>query len=193
MKVPASFLKVPGTFLKVPAFFLAGLILISGCASGLRRPDPAQMAFPYGTYQHKVNITPKFRKGINPIEVSGVVQSRQHDLRLVGLTPVGSTAFRIHEDLCEHKITKEFYIEELKKNEQHFEPLFQMIKAALFARKDTPDFMYHGAHIHLSEPDGQNIPRKIEIDHPQIEIEIDVTGYKAEPQYQAEPQHQAEP
>jgi hypothetical protein len=154
------------------------MLLLAGCALSPKRPAPEQMAFPFGTYQHKVTATPKSGKMQKPVELSGVVQSREHDLRVVGLSPVGSTVFRMHEDLCEGKITKEFYVEELKKQEGHLDVLYQMVKAALFAPKDRPDFMYRGAHIQLSEPDEKGIPRKIELDHPYIDIKIDVTGYQ---------------
>jgi hypothetical protein len=139
------------------------------------------MAFPFGTYQHSVIATPKTAPGIKPIEVTGVMRSEPYDVRMVGLSPMGSTVFRIHDDLCSGEVTQEFYIEELKKNQKHFSHLYQLIKAALFARQDRPEFDYHGAHIRLSEPDKKKIPRRIEIDHPYLALDIHVTSYEVSP------------
>jgi hypothetical protein len=149
---------------------------LAACAH--RPPKLEDMAFPFGTYHHQVTVTPKKNPEIKPIEVSGVVKSEPYDLRVVGLSPVGSTVFRIHEDLCAGTVTKEFYIEDLRKNEKHFESLHKLIKAVMFARKDKPDFNYYGAHVKLSKPDEKWIPRRIDVDHPSIRLNIEVTGYE---------------
>lgn len=152
-------------------------LLLSACVHGPHRPPPNEMAFPYGTYQHKVIATPLMKEKVANVELNGVVQSQQHDLRVVGLSPVGSTVFRIHEDLCEHKITKEFYVEEMKKHESHFMSLYELIKEALYARKGDNHFKRHGAEFTLSQPDAQGIPRRIEIVHLYLKLDIEVTSY----------------
>ena len=159
------------------AYAVGCILLLSACVHGPHRPPPEEMAFPFGTYQHKVTATPTMKDKVPNVELNGVVQSQQHDLRVVGLSPVGSTLFRIHEDICEHKITKEFYVDQMKQHETHFMQLYDLIKDALYAPKGANQFTRHGAEFTLSQADAQGIPRLIEISHPYLKLKIEVTSY----------------
>lgn len=168
-------IKVTDTNAWLLGFLMLGLV--GGCVHGNPRPPDGELAFPYGTYQHRVIATPVGKEKAADIELDGVVQSGPYDLRVVGLSPVGSTLFRIHEDLCERKITKEFYLDEIKAHEARLMPVYELIKQALYARKGENHFKRRGAEFTLSQVDSHGMPHLIEIVHPYLKMKIEVTNY----------------
>lgn len=152
-------------------------LFAAACSHAPVRPKAEDMTFPFGTYRHHVTAQPLMKRDLPKMDLVGVVKSEPNELRVVGLSPVGSTVFRIHEDLKSGKIEREFYVESLKQHERHFMALYEMIKAVLFAPKGRERFEFQGAKFHLSKPDEKSIPRLVEIEHPYLNLKIEVTDY----------------
>lgn len=155
----------------------SALLLTLGCASQPRKPIPeSQLAYPYGTYQHhvKVHVLAPERRN----ELRGVVQSSAERLQVVGLTPFGTTAFRIVENMKTGEIKKEFFVDVIRQNEERFMFFYAMIKELLYAPKGKLEFRVRDANYKLSKPDQDGIYRLVEIKNPQVELNIEVTGYE---------------
>ncbi|NJL24869.1 MAG: DUF3261 domain-containing protein [Calothrix sp. SM1_5_4] len=134
------------------------------------------MAYPYGTYQHSVRVT--FNDPRRTLDVRGVIGSAPDHLKVIGLSPLGMTIFRIDEDFKSGAIKREFYLETMKRHETRFMFFYDMLKALMHAPKERREFQSHGARFTLSEPDGQGVPRRILVDHPRVRLDIEVTGYE---------------
>lgn len=152
--------------------FLTFLFLLSGCAHKELRPPLGGGIFPFGTYQHNVKITTPDRT----MEMCGVVSYREGQLKVIGLTAFGATAFRIEE--AHGVIKKEFYLDIIKKHEDRFMYFYQMIRELITAPKGLSDFTRQGAHFVFSGPDANGIYKNIHITHPQFTLDIEVTDYE---------------
>lgn len=162
-------------FRLVIAVIAAISALTVACAHRTARPpEDMDLAFPHGTYQHRVLVRPN---GAPSFEVTGVMESRPQSLRLIGLSPLGTTAFRIHEDFSTGKIEREIYLESLKSQEKNFGAIYDLVKTALFAPKGRSEFRRHGAAVVIADAGPFGVPHFAEIQHPRVSMKIEVTGY----------------
>ena len=152
--------------------FLTFLFLFTGCAHKELRPPVGGGLFPFGTYQHNVKITTPDRT----MEMRGVVSYRADQIKVIGLTAFGATAFRIEG--ANGVIKKEFYLDIIKKHEDRFMYFYQMIRELITAPKGEIDFTRQGSHFLLSQPDANGIYKNIHVTHPQFTLNIEVTDYE---------------
>lgn len=149
--------------------------LVSGCATKLKAPGPSNMAYPHGTYQHKVQV--QINQPARTIDMRGVIQSKPEELKVVGISSFGTTVFRIDDNFKTGELNKEFYVEALRRNEERFMFFYTLLKDALLARKGQTEFEKEGAKFALSNPDENQIYRTITVTHPQVNVKIEVSSY----------------
>lgn len=153
------------------------MLLLSSCAKApVKPPPPGAGVYPYGIYQHRVSI--RVKQPAKDFDMKGVVSYKPDRLSVVGLSAFGTTVFRITEDFKTGKIEKEFYLEIMKQNSERFEYFYALIRELLIAPKGADTFEKRGAKFRLTKPDELGIPRRAEIEHPQFDLEIQVTGYE---------------
>jgi hypothetical protein len=153
------------------------MVLLTNCAHKFSKvPDGSDLAYPYGKYQHKVKV--ELIEAARKMNVSGVIESHEDQLRIVGISSFGTTVFRIDENLKTGELNKEFYVEALRKNEDRVMFFYSLMKELLKTPKETTEFERQGARFILSGPDENKIYRHVAINHPQVNLDIEVTGYE---------------
>jgi hypothetical protein len=159
------------------AIALAVAVLLSACASKPKAPPPAsELMYPHGTYKHLVKV--QIVQPVKNVDLRGFVESRADELKVVGLSNFGTTVFKIDENYKTGELTKEFYVDALKRNEERFMYFYSLLKELLNAPKGKTEFDSQGAHFVLSDPDENKVYRKVAITHPQVNLNIEVTGYE---------------
>lgn len=157
-------------------FAFAVLISAACTHQPTKAPISSNLIYPYGTYQHKVNINV-----IQPprtMSMRGVIQSQPNQLKVIGLSTFNTTVFRIDEDLKTGNITKEFYVDALKQNEEKFMFFYRLLRELVLAEKGKTEFEKDGAKFKLSQPDSNHIYRMIDIEHPQVHLNVEVSDYR---------------
>ncbi len=176
---------------------LATLLSLAACATP-RSPEPsprdATALFPLGSYAHSVSIKSHERS----FSFRGAVERAEDHLEVVGLSPFGTTAFRLHEDLRTSQITLEFYVELLRRFEGKVRELYPMLRSLLLAERhpapDTAGILFvrwdlpgknpvegratiegGEAVFQLSDYDGRDIPKRVSVTHPKFTLELEVT------------------
>lgn len=153
------------------------LLLLPSCATPpLKTPlETGVGLYPFGTYQHQVQVevfTPA-----RTLNLHGVVSYQADAIKVIGLSPFGTTLFRIEENLKTGEIKKEFFMEAIRRHEERFVTLYKLIRQIITAPKGETDFTREQAHFQLSAPDAQGIYRKIQVTHSQFKLAIEVTSY----------------
>jgi len=152
------------------------LLVLPGCAQKLKKPQPSELMYPHGTYQHKVRV--QIAQPVRTVDLRGVIKSQPHELKVVGLSTFNTTVFRIDENLQTGEVVKEFYVDTVRQNEERFMFFYSLLKEMLLAPKGKNQFERKGAKFVLSQPDENQIYRTIHIHHPQVNLTIEVTGYE---------------
>lgn len=156
---------------------LALSLFLGGCTHApLRVPDGGGL-YPFGAYKHHVKIQMLLPQP-RAVEMNGAVSVNAEKLRVVGLSSFGTTVFRIEEDLKTGVVKREFYLEAIEKNSSRFMEFYYLIRELLTAPKGSTEFERRGAHFTVSEPDKNGIYRKVHVTHPQVVLDVEVTGYE---------------
>jgi len=149
------------------------LLTLAGCSHAPKRPPLEEMAFPFGVYQHKITVLANGKR----LALTGVLENKPAMIRVVGLSPVGTTSLRVQEDLLTHNLQVEVYDVALKEHENRIPRLYEMVRSGLFARKGDLEFQRQDAKFILSKADARGIPHLIEIHHPRMDLTIEVLSY----------------
>lgn len=155
---------------------LALALLLTACTHAPVKPPVGGGLYPYGAYKHSVKIhidKPEPRT----MDMRGALKVDAEKLRVVGLSPIGTTVFRIEEDFKTGEIKKEFYLEIMRKNSGRFMEFYTIIRELLTAPKGQTEFERRGAKFTVSRPDENGIYRTVHVVHPQVTLDIEVTGY----------------
>jgi hypothetical protein len=155
------------------------LLILAGCAHKPVVIPPGSGLYPFGKYQHHVEIHPQ-APGAKAMEMRGVVSYTADAIKVIGLSSFGTTVFRIEENLKTGEIKKEFYLEIIRRHADRFVGFYKMIRELMIAPKDATDFKRGDAHFVLSQADASGIYRKIHIDHPQVILDVTVDDYTIE-------------
>jgi hypothetical protein len=176
---------------KAVAVFL--FLFCAGCASTIKQSvelpqGKRQFLFPYGTYQHQVNVKIKSVNNHGPKEFNfqGIFNFQKDHLKMVGLSPMGTTLFKIDENLKDHQIQMEIYIDQLKGKEDKIKPFFIATKEILtYQIKDQtlPQKLSLKAdgkpmEISILDYDKLNIPKTIQADTADFNLNIEVLSYE---------------
>lgn len=163
--------------MKPMLFALLTALMTTACAHKITKPtEPSALVYPHGTYQHRVKV--QIVEPQRNLEVKGVIKSQPDELKVVGISSFGTTVFRIDENLKTGEVNKEFYVESLRRNEDRFMFFYSLMKELLLAPKGATEFEKQGAKFALSNPDENQIPRTVRIQHPQVNLNIEVTDYE---------------
>ena len=158
-------------------FLLAATMLLSACSTAPKAPPPASdRMYPHGTYRHKVKI--QIVQPMKNVDLRGMIESKPDELKVIGLSSFGTTVFKIDENYKTGELTKEFYVDAIKRNEERFMYFYTLLKELLNAPKGQTEFDRQGAHFVLTEPDSNKVYRKVAITHPRVNLNIEVTGYE---------------
>lgn len=149
----------------------------AGISSGSR-----ESLFPFGTYQHKVELKISVANSqTREVSLDGVVALKSDRVQVIGLSGFGTTEFKIYEDRTTGKITIETFREALKKAEPKILEYYSVLRLLLSAKMRGPgEFsdQVSGTKFYLSDFDKNSIPMKLEMIHPAFSAKIKVVGYE---------------
>lgn len=151
-------------------------LFLGACAQKAKKPDQnSSLLFPHGTYQKRVKV--QIAQPSRNVDLKSVVESHPETFKVVGLSRFNTTLFTIEENLTTGEVQKEFYVDIIKRNEDRFMFFYSLLKEMLLAPKGPTDFEKQGAKFALSRPDENQIYRAIDVQHPQVNLLIEVTDY----------------
>ena len=158
------------------------LILLAGCASHQKKFTPEAsrtLLFPNGTYHHAITLETPDKKTRT---FSGVVRLNETSIKVVGLSPLNSTIFRIEENRTNGEITTKVYHDAFKKFEARLLDFYIPLRAMMLQKMGTgtppSEMETKGIKILFSDYDENKVPAHIEIRHPKFIVKVEVTGYE---------------
>lgn len=155
--------------------------LASSCAHHKIAPvsnESRTTLIPRGTHQQTVTV--HIKKGDQrQMRFSGVLDVREDRVSLIGLTPFGSTLFRLKEDLKTGAISFETDNEQMKKAgpyiQKTYGPVREMLKIPYppaVKEKTIGDLRFH-----FDELNAQDMPIKTRVETPDFDLDIEEVGY----------------
>lgn len=164
------------------SFLTIALIALAGCASHQKKftSQPARtLLFPNGVYHHAITLQTADK---NTRSFNGVVRLDDASIKIVGLSPLNSTIFRIEENRATGKITTEVYHSSFKKFENRLLEFYVPLRAMMLMRmggdKPPSAIEANGIKIRFSDYDENKVPAHIEMEHPNFTVKVEVTGYE---------------
>ncbi len=170
--------------LKNKILTVATSILFAGCAHRIISPlEPSLRTtlIPIGSHQQTVIVHLKKVRlnGKDSMRFSGVLDVRADHVQLIGLTPFGSTLFRLKEDLKTGAIVFETDNDQMKKAEPYVKSTYQPIREML--RIPYPplhrEAISGDIKFRFENFNDQDLPLKILIETPDFNLEILEDGY----------------
>ncbi len=163
-------------------------LLLTACTSTQKIFHPhanRNLVFPEGTYQHWIKIV---RDGNYTETFDGVVKVTPHKITIVGLGALQSTMFRITDDRDANQVQATIFYEPLKQYEDNLKDFYNLLKHMLTAKLEKgkiPEeihFKHQGRRvtIRFRDFDENQLPGKIEIDHPNFSVLVIVVGYEVQ-------------
>ena len=186
-------------------FMFAGIISCTH-APLLSEENRGDLLFPYGTYHHNVNVEILSPTGGPLFQFTGIVQTQKNQIKLVALSGMGSTLFRITEkdsdrlpdEIVPGSVEIENYIYQIKKYQPQILNYYSLVREILRAPKDLRDtdkvsvekrnaqeqpVQFHvktneaEADVQLSQYESSGIPRRFEVNNTGFRIQVEVTDY----------------
>lgn len=191
---------------KIVALLLLFLFsaILSSCASSkvVHGPVGHEKLFPYGTYKHEVKLVLPAH-GAAPekkFEFSGLVQLKPDVVHVVVFSFLGTTAFKINEDLKTGEIQTEIYVAQMKRFEPRLKEYYGILREVLIAGAEPPADGSRLQWIHTNEKglptemrtvgldknatfklhdfDSNGIPGEFLIEHPDFSVQVQVKSYE---------------
>ena len=178
---------------------------ITSCSSSQKHVSGSvshDKLFPYGTYMHKVTLTLLARddRAEKKFKFSGVVQLKPDAIHVVGLSFLGTTAFKVDEDRKTGEIETAVYVDQMKKYEPRLREYYLILREILVAdsspnlderhlkvirtnekgfpvEMETMGFAKNAA-LKLSDFDQNGIPGVFVIEQANFSVTVQVTGYE---------------
>jgi hypothetical protein len=169
--------------------FLAFLVLPLACATAPQvRPDAeADLLFPHGRYQQEVEVNVTIPQHKQNFDFDCVVQKVPEEVLFYGYNNFGFSLFKISEKPGQ-PIQAESSIAQIKKNQDFFIKIFQLVKTIVSLHKSDPRLKDNQiqleqdgiqAHVTFSDLDALGVPMKMRVDTPgQYEVLIKTSAYK---------------
>jgi hypothetical protein len=158
-------------------FLIAAVSFLSlSCAHQALNVPSGDTLYPYGKYRHSVKVH-VLKPEPRTMDLRGVVAVNADSIKVVGLSGIGTTIFRIEEDRHTGVVKKDFYLEIVRQHQDRFMEFYSLIRELVTAPKGATDFIRGEAHYVVSDPDDDGIYRTVHITHPQVNIDIEVTDY----------------
>ena len=141
--------------------------------------QPLQDSKPFfgpGNYRHfvKVEILKASRSAPSHLEFQGAVKITPNEIKLVALSSLGTTLFRISENRQTHQLENEFYDESTKSHESQVLRLYSLLSRALVANSGNNQIHSGDSQITFSNFDDRGMPRSLFIENPHLLIRIEV-------------------
>jgi hypothetical protein len=168
---------------------IATLLLIisfSGCAHEKIYKIPVggrTTLIPYGVHRQSVTVHVKKEGNANApkkMNFSGVMDYRADHTQLIGLSPFGSTLFRLNDDAKTKTLTFTTDNEQMKKAEPYLKATYAPIREMLAV--PYPPLMREvvkgDLKFRFEEFNDQEMPMKISITTPDFDLTIDEDGYE---------------
>jgi hypothetical protein len=182
--------------LRFLSFFWISLALTACSTFKVKHPIESQnRVYPDGSYRHEVSIqTPDGRKQT----FDGVVSLAPDKILVVGLSPFGTTVFRLDDDLKTGTQKVDIFVDQLKKHEAKLRLFYGVLKTMLLLPATSSDGkalhrevgadgllaslettgLEESAKIEFSNYDDHRIPLRARVTAKKFNVEIRVTGYE---------------
>jgi hypothetical protein len=163
---------------------LIAFLLFAGCAHhSIATVGVAsrRTLIPVGSHQQSVIVHLKKNKinGKESMRFNGVLDVREDHVQLIGLTPFGSTLFRLREDLKTGEVVFETDNEQMKRAEPYIKstyyPIREMLKIPYPPSRS--DAAAGAIKFHFENFNAQDLPLKVLVDTPDFDLEILEDGY----------------
>lgn len=162
------------------------LLFLFGCVHKSVKQDLStrNLMFPYGSYQHFVKVEiPQQGREPKTFEFRGVVQIGADEIKVVGLSPLNSTLFRLTEDRKTQVLKVDLFVEQLKKQEGQIRNFYSVIKDMMLTpidqNKEKPISTPYGpATVKFESFDKNQIPTMVHVVGEKFKIDVEVLGYE---------------
>jgi hypothetical protein len=166
--------------------FLVLFILMSCSTAKKERSSlSGESIFPNGVYQHDVKLDFKMEgaKG-KSFSFKGVASIGDKEIKIIALSPFGTTLSKIQEDRATGKVTCDIYYPQMKAFEDKLLHYYSIFKEALSVKKidgKLPERVEYSAKekalFLFRKYDKNNIPEEIKVQGQKFEALIKVVGY----------------
>ncbi len=169
---------------------ITAALMTPGCAAPLKKvttsPELNEYVFPIGNYTHQVRVhiptnpDPKKRE----FQFRGVVRISPDVIRIVALSPVGSTLFKMSEERTTGKVSIETYVSSLKPLEGKLLEYYSALRVLLTARRNPRPSVFsetvggEPTEFRFEKYDPAGIPTHLEIRSPIFSVAVEVVGYE---------------
>jgi len=187
--------------MRLSAILLLSIGCLGGCASPAKHsgidPEKSTLLFPNGNYVHRVKLNipanpdPSKRK----FEFRGAVKIAPDTIRIVVLSPVGTTLFKMTEDRATGKLTVENYVSQLKPYESRLADYYASLRILLTTARHPTGAGYrlddHGRPASLetavdgrptkfafADYDEHQIPTELRVESATFQVDVKVIGYE---------------
>jgi hypothetical protein len=172
-----------------------------GCASPVKRvtlpPEDSPLLFPLGNYVHAVTLeipeNPDAKR--RHFEFRGAVKIAPEAIRIVVLSPIGTTLFKLSEDRRTGAVTVENYVSELKPYTAKLTEYYASLRVLLTTLRHPAGagftFDARGRPLTLEKKisgrptkfffdayDAHQIPTRLRIESRAFNVRVEVLGYE---------------
>lgn len=152
--------------------------------------------FPNGQYYHSIHLKIlEPGKDEREFRFTGAVSIEPDAIHVVGLSPFGTTIFRIDEDRGSGAISAQVYLDAMKKHEQQLRDFYSVIRLLLLTKKTAGSDLKRdslgrpldanisgpgvesGLHFLFNHYDEHGVPDRVQILAPRFQVDLTVTGY----------------
>ena len=149
-------------------------VFLAACVHTPKSTAPA--FFPPGNYRHQVHVEILNAPADAPksLDFQGALKLTHDEIKLVALSPMGTSLFRLTENLKTQEVQKEFYLESMQKNQTQVLRLYSLIRLAILARRDQSQIQQGDSQISFSNLDKDGVPATIKVKNPHFLLSIQV-------------------
>lgn len=157
-------------------FFL--FAALTACIQKPPAPEAAKeprAPYPFGKYQHQVRIQ-ILKPEHHDFSVTGALSYAADEIKLIGLSPMGTTLFRL-TDTKGSELKTEYFMDALAKADPFIRAFYGDLREALVTPDPRTKFTKNGTDFIFADLDEKKIPRLIFIANPKFEVTVKVVGY----------------
>jgi hypothetical protein len=137
--------------------------------------------FPNGIYSHKITMIDSQGK---KREFHGFLRLSEHEITVVGLSNMGTTFFKLSENIISEKISYRFYYPVPKKFKKSFVTIYSSMKKIFLVPLAGHSSHYvdskHEIEVHMSRYDKNRIPMALAIKYRNYSMLINLDKYQIE-------------
>ncbi len=157
--------------------------LLCGCATSKINTHEGSVSdrlFPLGTYEHAVTLKVKVPQN-KTYHFNGIVKISSERIEIVALSFLGTTEFRIQDDLKNNSIKVDIYRDSLKAFEPRLREYYGVLKLVMQMGSNPPKELHWKNQIiglSIGNYDKYHVPEKIQVENSSFDLDIKVTSYK---------------